>query len=151
MFRRRTARLILALTACLAGLPAFADTQTVMVDLSFSEKAMAELMRQGEGVTLAAYWSGEPAPDATMQPDEMGMIFLQAEEVSILPAPGRFTFGANLAAAPLDQVVTPLLNLNVFSARWTNEDNILHCDLVDGELGKLTGAPQKLVCKLIVE
>jgi hypothetical protein len=145
---RQTA-LTAALLAGLAGAPVAA--QTVTVDLTFSDKAMAMLKETGEGVILAAYWSGEPSPSATIEMDEMGRIFLLAEQVTTLPAPGRFIFGANLSSAPVDQVIAPLLNLNVYSARWADENNILHCDLVDDALAKLTAAPQKVVCRLITE
>lgn len=40
---------------------------------------------------------------------------------------------------------------NVFSARWTSEDNLIDCGFLDGPLAELAAAPQDLICKLIGE
>jgi hypothetical protein len=133
----------------LFGTPALADTVTV--ELAFSDEALAELQQRGEGVTLGSHWIGEPAEGATMTDPETGMVYLQREELTVYPGPATLILGTNLSAAPLDQVIEPVLNLNVFSARWTDDNNLLHCDLLDGPLSQLAGSTHKLTCKLIGE
>ncbi len=131
-------------------LPAFADGR-VQIDLTLSPRAMAELAGQAEMVTVSAFYSGEPAPGATIEPDGMGLIFLGAEDRTIRPLPQRVVLGANFGAMPRAQVVAPLLNVNVLSARFANEDNLLDCTLVDGPVKDLEGAVQAVHCKLIGE
>ena len=140
---------------CLFGLTLIVGTaalaDTVSVELAFSDKALAELQSRGEGVILGSNWIGEPAEGVTTADPETGMVYLQWEELTIYPGPATLVLGANLSAAPLDQVIEPALNLNVFSARWTDEKNLLACDVLDGPLSDLAGSPHKLTCKLIGE
>jgi hypothetical protein len=140
---------------CLVGLTLLVGTaalaDAVTVELAFSDKALAELQQRGEAVVLRSNWIGEPAEGATMTDPETGMVYLQWEELTIYPGPATLVLGANLSAAPLDQVIEPALNLNVFSARWTDENNLLACDVLDGPLSQLVGSPHKLTCKLIGE
>jgi hypothetical protein len=139
----------LVILSLLGGKAVLADTVTV--ELTFSEQALAELQARGEGIVVASYWMGEPVPGATLTDPELGTVYLQSEELTMHARPTTLVLGTNLPRAPLDQVVEPLLNLNVYSARWTDENNLLHCDLLDGVLSKLAAAPQTLHCKLIGE
>ncbi len=144
-------RLALALLPLALATPALSQTLTpVTVEITYSDKALAELTSRGEAVTVSGYWMGEPAPGAKLPPTEIGTIFLMNEELTLWPGPVTVTLGTALASAPVDQVVEPMLNVNVFSARWTTDDNLLDCSLVDDVLSKLA-APQKITCKLIGE
>ena len=140
---------------CLCGLTLLAGTaalaDTVSVELAFSDKALAELQSRGEGVIQGSNWIGEPAEGVTTADPETGMVYLQWEELTIYPGPATLVLGANLSAAPLDQVIEPILNLNVFSARWTDDNNLLACDVLGGPLSELVGSTHKLTCKLIRE
>lgn len=145
----------LALASLLAGLLAgtcgTAMAQTVTIDLTFSENALAELQARGEGVVVAAYWMGEPAPGATLPDTEIGTIFLMSEDITLQAGPARVVLGGSLDSAPVGQVTVPMLNVNVFSARWTTEDNLIDCGFLDDEMAKLAAAPQTLNCRLIGE
>lgn len=142
--------LSLAVAFVVLPLPALADGM-VRIDLTLSPRAMAELASLSEMVTVSAFYFGEPAPGATIEPDEMGQVFLGAEDHTVWPLPQAVVLGANLGAMPRGQVVAPMLNVNVFSARFAHEDNLLDCGLVDGAVADLVGAVQKVHCKLIVE
>jgi hypothetical protein len=137
-----------------ALLPAFlllapmAGAETVTVNVHFD--AAAALTKAGERVILSGYFYGEPAPGATMQADEADQIYLSGEEYTIWPKDQTLTFGQSLAAAPLDQVVEPYLNVNIYSARFTSEDNLLDCEIVDDRVKILAKAEHVLTCKLIV-
>ncbi|GAB1478430.1 hypothetical protein MASR2M74_09770 [Paracoccaceae bacterium] len=142
-------RLVLAATLCLGGLPAHADTPRVTLKIGFDPAAAKALADMGEMVTVSSHFFGFPKEGATMQPDEMGMIPLGIEAITIHPGDAVIEVGGVLTTAPLDQVDEPLLNVNVFSARFVNEDNLLHCSLLPEEsLSKLTG-PQEITCKLL--
>ena len=142
-------RLALAAALCLAGLPALADTPRVTLKITFDPAAAKTLSEMGEMVTVSSHFFGFPKEGATMKPDEMGMITLGIEDITIYPADATLEAGAVLMAAPLDQVVEPLLNVNVFSARHVAEDNLLDCGLLPEEsLAKMSG-PQEITCKLL--
>lgn len=125
--------------------------ETVTIDLTFSDKALAELTSRGEGVVVAAYWMGDPAPGATFPDTEIGTIFLMSETVTLHPGPARVVLGANFAVAPVDQVTVPMLNINVYTDRWTDEHNLIDCGFLDAPMAELAAAPQALHCKLIGE
>lgn len=142
-------RLALAAALCLAGLPALADTPRVTLKITFDPAAAKALSEMGEMVTVSSHFFGFPKEGATMKPDEMGMITLGIEDMTVYPADATLEAGAVLMAAPLDQVVEPLLNVNVFSARHVAEDNLLDCGLLPEEsLAKMSG-PQEITCKLL--
>ncbi|GGD98707.1 hypothetical protein SAMN05421774_1013 [Gemmobacter megaterium] len=138
------------LTVALAA-PARADDPPLTLELTFSQRALQELAGLSEMVTVSAFYFGEPAPGATIEPDEDGLIFLGLEEHVIWPVPQRLRLGANLAAMPHAQVVAPQVNVNIYSARFGAEDNLLDCGLIDGPVQDFAGRPQTIGCKLIGE
>jgi hypothetical protein len=140
-----------ALAAFVGAMALPAAAQTVTIDLTFSEKAQAELTSRGEGVAVAGYWSGDPAPGATIAETEPGGVFLFSETVVMHAVPSRVVLGANFATAPVDQVTVPRLNVNVYTDRWTDEYNLIDCGFLDAPVAELAASPQKLHCTLIGE
>ena len=74
-----------------------------------------------------------------------------SEDLTLHPGPVRVAVGSNLSVGPMDQVTVPYMNVNVFSARWTDEDNLLDCEFLDDVVAKLAAMPQTIHCKLIGE
>lgn len=145
------ALLALGLSSALAQ-TALAQTAppVVTITLRLDDAALAELTRRGEKVVVAGWYYGDPAPGTTIPVDEMGMIYLGAEELTIWPAAQTtLTLGANLGSAPLEGVLQPMLNVNVFTARHTDENNLIDCGLVEGPIADLATAPQQMTCTLI--
>ena len=140
-----------ALTALVGAIALPVGAQTVTIDLTFSDKAQAELSSRGEGVAVAGYWSGEPVPGLGLPEGEPGGYFLLSETVVMQAVPSRVVLGANFASAPVDLVVVPMLNVNVYTDRWTDENNLIDCGFLDAPVAELAAAPQKLHCKLIGE
>lgn len=140
----------LALTAAigLSALPALAETPLVTLHVTFEPATAKALADAGEMVVIAGHFFGEPVAGATVQPDEIGQILLGREEFTVRPAETTVVLGSSLGTAPLDQVVEPYLNVNVFTARFTSEDNLIDCGLVDDAVAKMTG-PQEMSCKLL--
>ena len=138
--------------ACLAtgGLTdgVLAQDARISIAISFDEATIARLTSLGEWVTVSAYYSGEPAREDTPT-DEMGMVYLGHEEAQIFPANQTVELGGFLAGAPLDWVKEPFINVNVYSSRFVDENNILNCGILDGPLGELTGADQTINCTLL--
>jgi len=145
----KSALVALLICASMAA-PLRAETPLAL-EIGFSEKALKELASLSEMVTVSAFFFGEPAQGATIEPDEEGLIFLGLEEHVIWPVPQKVLLGANLGAMPLTQVVSPQVNVNVYSARFGAEDNLLDCALVDGPVQELSGKVLSIDCKLIGE
>lgn len=59
----------------------------------------------------------------------------------------RFAKNANYTNIDGDVMV----NVNVYSAWLSSDDNLISCDLVDGPLSDLTATPVTLRCALIEE
>lgn len=134
---------------CLCGLPAFA-AETISLEVQLDPAALAKLQVLNEGVVISGWFSGEPVAGNTVPLDEMGLVWLGKEELTIWPqASAKVTLGSGLSAAPVASVVAPMLNVNVFTARFADEDNLLDCSLVEGPLAELAKSPQVITCKLI--
>ncbi|WP_309667820.1 hypothetical protein, partial [Tabrizicola sp.] len=123
--------------------------QTVTVRVVLEPAAQAALQERGEFIMLAAYWEGEPAPGHGDKADERGRIYLTSEEYTVFPVEQTFVLGQTLAAAPLTTVIEPLVNVNVFTARVSDENNLIDCGLVDGPLSEFAGKEAVMTCKLI--
>lgn len=126
-----------------------ARAEGVTIQVHFDTASRTALTKAGERVVLSGYFYGEPAPDAKMQADEVGQIYLSGEEYTILPVDQPVTFGQTLAKAPVDQVVEPYLNVNIYSARFTSDENLLDCEIVDDSVKILGASVHVLNCKLI--
>lgn len=143
-----------ALSAALfaLALPLQAETpasQPVTLRLTIDPAALTHLQEQGELVMIAAYYYGDATPAAAEKADEMGRIFLGAAELTIWPGEQTITLLPVLDQAPVKDVVAPMLNLNVFSARISGEDNLLDCGFLDDTLAVLASVDQTVACKLI--
>lgn len=78
----------------------------------------------------------------------MGFIDLANEAYTIRARDAVLVLGGSLSNAPLDQVIAPKINVNVYSARFTDENNLLDCGIVDDDIAALKG-PQDIFCKLL--
>lgn len=128
---------------------ALAEGDKIRIAISFDEATVAKLTSLGEWVTVSAYYSGDPAREDAPT-DEMGMVYLGHEEAQIFPANQTVELGGFLSGAPLDWVTEPLINVNVYSARFVDQNNILNCGIVDGPVAGLAGADQSISCTLLV-
>ena len=124
------------------------------IDIVLSPRAAAELARRGEGIVVATYFSGSARNEqANHVDDHTGELDLGSHEVTVagrnghVAIPGsalrRERFG-NLRGAP--QVL-----VNVFSARRTDENNLISCGIVSGELSQVAGRDHRISCTLISE
>ena len=127
--------------------PSVAENRVGIV-ISFDEATIARLTSLGEWVTVSAYYFGDPAREDAPT-DEMGMVYLGTEEATIFPANQRIELGGFLDAAPLDWTVAPLVNVNVYSSRFVDENNMLDCGLVEGLVADLAQADQAISCRLL--
>ena len=127
---------------------AHAENHTVGILITFDEPTIARLTSLGEWVTVSAYYFGDPAREDAPT-DEMGMVYLGHEEANIFPATQRVEIGGFLDAAPIEWVTEPLVNVNIYSARFVDVNNILDCGLVEGPVAALSAQDQTINCTLI--
>ncbi len=123
------------------------------VRISLSAKAAAKLAALSEGIIVSASYSGTPTPSAAKHADEIGQIDLGREEIEMQGHAGTVhVTGAKVNQKHLPWIEGPvLLNINVYSARHSGQDNILACDFFDGELRNAARQPVSLHCSLIAE
>lgn len=128
-------------------------TSSFDVQITLSQKAAAKLASMGEGIVVAATWSGNPAPGAEKQANQVGQIDLgkETEEFSGKTQMVRMS-GAGFRRELLPEIEGPVqLNVNVYSARRSGPDNILSCESFDGNLQDAVHKPLPLHCSLITE
>jgi hypothetical protein len=97
---------------------------------------------------VRAWYFGDPAVDSVPL-DEMGLVYLGEEQATVYPVSQRIVLGGALSGAPVDRVIEPLINVNVFTARLSDQNNLLDCGLVEGPVSELAGAVQTIRCSLL--
>jgi hypothetical protein len=152
-----TLRLIAATTLLLTPLaPAQQDQPIIFafdVRITLSDLATERLRTTREGIVVSAYYTGEPLPSAENRANQIGTIDLGTENREVIGAEGlvRIT-GKKIDLRRLEWIKGPvLLNVNIYSARRTNPDNILSCDFFDGKLSSAVRKTPTLHCTLIEE
>ncbi|MBZ6074880.1 hypothetical protein [Microvirga puerhi] len=131
-----------------------AETFGFVVDLSLSPKAASGLAAHSEGIVIAAFFSGAPAPTARTHADEFGQIFLGSERITVdssvrsVPITGKVVPRNRLEWVQGRKVQVPT---NVYSACRKGPDNILDCDIFEGEISVAAQTPVKIGCRPIGE
>jgi hypothetical protein len=123
------------------------------VRITLSDLAAERLTTTREGIVVSAYYTCEPLPSAENRANQIGTIDLGAENREVIGAEGlvRIT-GKKVDLRRLEWIKGPvMLNVNVYSARRTNPDNILSCDFFDGKLSSAIRKTPTLHCTLITE
>ncbi len=138
----------LILTALLAT-PAMAQETAITLHISFDTASSTKLQEAGEMVIVSSYFYGDPAPGNVLPLNEMDQLYLGDEQTTIWPVAQTVYIGRNLGGAPLGNVIAPMVNVNVYSARITDENNLLECGIVDGPSDALSKSTQDIACKLI--
>ncbi|WP_054311887.1 hypothetical protein [Mesorhizobium sp. 1M-11] len=130
-----------------------AGFQPVDITIVLSPRAAATLSKHKEAIIVSASYSGDPEKSAEKHADEIGRIDLGTEEHS-MPGTGgtvRLT-GPKTDEEKFGWIKGPvLINVNVYSARKSSQDNLLNCDFIDGPLPQVAKAPVTLNCSLIAE
>jgi hypothetical protein len=122
-----------------------------IVDLSFTPRAADRLAKSHEGVIVAAYWYGFPSAAHRRDADEAGEIRIGAEQRAASATTTRVLIDGR--KADLRRVGWTVdgkvwVNVNIFSARRSSPDNVLHCDVFDDPLAQAQPAT-RLGCDLI--
>lgn len=145
--------LLAASSLCLAP-AAFAQVPAGFeFQITLSKQAAQKLAAAKEGITVQASWYGEPKQGAEKHADEMGQIMLGDERIDLPGKEGKARIkGAGFEQAAVKWLQGPaMVNVNIFSSRKAGPDNILSCDLIDGELLKVQAQRITAHCALIEE
>lgn len=143
------------LLAQLPALPAQAEGSLGFnINITLSPKAAAKLKSANEGITVGASYYGDPKKGVKKFVNEMGMLDLKSETLSLPGEPGiAHITGRDVPAERLTFLNGPVsVNVNIWSSRKAGDDNILNCDFIDGEVAKVAKTPPiNLHCSLISE
>jgi hypothetical protein len=152
-----TLRIIAATTLLLTPLAHTQQDQPIIfafdIRITLSDLAADRLRTTREGIVVSAYYTGEPLPSSENRANQIGAIDLGTENREVIGAEGlvRIT-GKKVDLRRLEWIKGPvMLNVNVYSARRTNPDNILSCDFFDGKLSSAVRKTPTLHCTLIEE
>ncbi|NUB44552.1 hypothetical protein GEU84_009180 [Fertoebacter nigrum] len=144
----RHVAIVLAAALCGIAQVGLAQDTTFYLDLRFDPAALERLSAMGERVMVSAWYHGDPSsPDVAV--DEIGQVFLGAEQAEVWPGNQTLRLGGMLAGAPLAQVSEARVNINVFTARLVHEDNLLDCSLVDGPMSEVQAGKPGIFCTLL--
>jgi len=128
------------------GVPAF------KVYVNLSDRARERLAMPPDTIIVAAYYFGDPIPQALAQANQIGQIDLGRSQVDLRTA-GLATFdGSAMEPAKLSLLQgPPQVNINVYSGRRSSADNLLDCDFFQDTLAVAAVSQINLYCKLISE
>ncbi|OYU38427.1 MAG: hypothetical protein CFE33_16360 [Pseudorhodobacter sp. PARRP1] len=137
------------LIAALLATPAMAQETSLTLHITFDAASATKLQEAGEMVVVSSYFWGDPVAGNVLPVNEMGQLYLGAEQATVFPNEQTISIGHSLAGAPVGNVEAPMVNVNVYSARITSEDNLLDCGIVDGPTDALSKTTREIACKLI--
>jgi hypothetical protein len=135
---------------------ASADTKQVVpgfrVEISYSEQAINELKRRAETVVVFGYPFGFPRPTAPKSlVSDMGEIGLGEFRTEVSPGDVANIPTLALNRNNLRYVEEVKLLVNVVSGRRSSRDNLLSCDIYEGDLAPVASKAIPIKCRLIGE
>ncbi|MCX7890135.1 MAG: hypothetical protein N2422_10500 [Rhodobacteraceae bacterium] len=144
------ALLAAALAAAAAG-PAAAEDFGFAVDLRFDRVTIGTLVEREEGIVVSAVFYGEANEAGQDQADEMGTIWLGNAEFTLAPDDQTVIIPGNIDRAALKWVEGGVVraNVNVYSARFSDEANILDCGIFDDDVRVAQAATPQIECTLL--
>lgn len=146
--------IVLAVLATAAPGPAAAeDNVKFTFRVLLSPRAAKKMASTGQQLGVAAVFYGMPNKASARMADKMGQIELGVEDTSL---PGEGGVGVITGRTFKRSDVRfiegkPQVNVNVFSTRGGRPNNILSCDIIDGDIPNGTREMSRLNCKLIGE
>lgn len=128
------------------------EVAAVRVEVTLSPQAEQKLKAAGETVQVEVIYGGDPAPGATLQPNELGMIEL-GKKVLELQGSGVVELPeSEVDRSRLDQIVgQPQVMVNTTSGRKSTPQNLLACAFYWDTLSTAGRDGVKVPCKLLSE
>jgi hypothetical protein len=129
--------------------PAAQAQDMIKLRLTFDDETRLTLARIGERVTVNAWFFGEPTAAGKAFVDEMDEVYLGTETYDIRPVDQTLILGGSMGGMPADLVVDPMINVNVFTSRIKDENNLIQCGIIQGPTRDLSAAPQSIACVML--
>ena len=124
----------------------------VTVNISLSPKAEAQLASTGETIVVEAVYAGDPAPSATVETNEFGLVDMGKTRKEI-KASGIVKFEEDVIDKAMLPKVTgqPQIMLNVHSGKKASPANILSCTFYWDSVKVASAKTVEIPCKLLTE
>ena len=128
------------------------EVAAVRVEVVLSPQAEQKLKASGETVRVEVAYGGDPAADASLPINDMGMIEL-GKKVLELPGSGVVELAeSEVDRSRLDQIVgQPQVMVNTTSGRKSSPQNLLACEFYWDTLSTAGKDGVKVPCKLLTE
>ena len=131
--------------------PGAGDGAGFSLKLVFDPAASAALVKRDEWTIVAASYYGRPNAAGEAHASE-GEVFLGKTEVTVMSVDQTVTLSANPDLQALANWVEGgvlRVNVNVFTARFTDENNLLNCDIFEDDVAVAQAAVPTIACKLL--
>lgn len=124
----------------------------VTVNISLSPKAEAQLVSTGETIVVEAVYAGDPAPGASVETNEFGLVDMGKTQKEI-KASGIVRFEEDVINKAMLPKVTgqPQIMLNVRSGKKASPSNILACTFYWDSVKAASAKTVEIPCKLLTE
>ncbi len=141
----------MAMPAALASAQAVGEAGFT-VDISLSPRAAAALRQHNEGIVVATYFIGDPAPGYEDRADDAG-IDLGHEERIVSGRAGEVAIPESVLQRDRLSWISgpPRVFVNLYSARRSSRDNLLNCESFEAPVSDIGGTMQSIQCRLIGE
>jgi len=123
------------------------------ISVKLSEKAENELQSAHEGVLVLAMFDGDPLPgQGTYNPPNRDVILgsdeklLDTKNIAVFASTKISHAGWN-RLSDKNYFVT----INVFSARKSSPNNLLHCQVVEDRISRFAGKTTEISCRMMGE
>ncbi len=128
------------------------EVLALKVEVTLSPAAEQAIKAAGESVRVEVVYGGDPAPDASLQPNELGMIEL-GKQVYELDGSGVVEVPESAVdRSRLDQIIgQPQVMVNTTSGRKTSAQNLLACGFYWDTLGTAGRDGVAVPCQLLSE
>ncbi len=145
----------MAMLRCLCVMMALASPATaqnvVELRLTFDDETRLTLAQIGERVTVNVWLYGEPSAEGRDYANDMGQVYLGTETFDIWPDDQTLQLGSSLAGAPTELVQEPMMNVNIYTSRIADENNLIDCEVIDGPFSQLVAEPQTAACSMLAK
>ena len=120
------------------------------IEIKLSEKAEAKLKADNETIIVAAYFSGEPMPEAS-DADKDDIYYLPTHEIELSDTRVARFDNAKFAKYSYNLLENKDISvlINVYSGRRSSENNILDCGILEEPISKVKGKRFTIEGKLI--
>ena len=120
------------------------------IKVRFDDRTTLTLAQIGERVVVSAFYFGDPSAKGAAHADEMGQIWLGNEDVEIDSLDQTVHLKAALDAKGLGWIKgPPRVNINIFSARHADPNNLLNCEIFEDDIAVAQARTPVLRCVML--